>query len=118
MAIRNRFWIAASLIAGSASAISPCWAQQWYPNLTPTEVIAVNYAGYLSSALQIITAEAIVNPAHCATTDFYILSGDTTSVLAIVLAAIQSNKHIRIVVADNACDYGTGRPLVTAVGIM
>jgi hypothetical protein len=92
------------------------FAAEWVTNIPVTQTVVGNSGG---EYVQILTSSTIVNPASCASGDSYVVRDPALvkSALAIGLTAIAADRQIRVYVSDT-CDAATGRPMVTAVGLM
>lgn len=84
--------------------------------VTLGQVVVGNVGG---PYLQLIPSGAIQNPGGCGTPDSYVLRDPTllNHGTAIALTAKASEKPVRIYVTDT-CDGPTGRPQISAVGVM
>jgi hypothetical protein len=98
---------------GLATA-QPAWSDQWTTLITPTAVHAEDFSGVLG--IYINTAQAVINPANCPSSDGYSVTDPviTNQALAIVLTAITSAQQIMLYVSSSTC-AGNGRPLVLTV---
>jgi hypothetical protein len=105
-----------SAIIGSLAVPGQCFAAQWVTNIPATQVVVGNSGG---EYLQILTSNAITNPASCSSADSYIIRDPAIvkSAIAIGLTALASGRQIRVYVTDT-CDAPTGRPLATSIGLM
>lgn len=112
----NVFGIVGAIV-GTLAFPAHGFAAQWVPNVTPTEAIIGRTS--VGAFVQILTSGTIVNPAGCSSADSYMIY-DTELVhgaLAISLTAVASARQIRLYVTDS-CDTATGRPVVSAIGLM
>jgi len=93
----------------------PLWADQWVMPVTPTQVISGNAVG---AYIQIITAEAVVNPGTC-NPDSYVVRDPTQlgAAAAIALSALAVGRQLRLYVSS-ACDAPTGGPLILSIGVI
>jgi|SRR4051812_32075772 hypothetical protein len=112
----NNLVAVASAIIGSLAVSTECSAAQWVTGIPATQVVVGNAGG---EYLQILSSNAISNPAACSTADSYIIRDPAIvkSAIAIGLAALASGRQIRVYVTDS-CDAPTGRPLATSIGLM
>lgn len=90
---------------------------QWVTNVTPIEVIVGKFGD--AKFVQILVSGAVINPGTCASPNSYMIydADLVNDALAINLAAIASGRPIRAYVLDQ-CDGNTGRPLISAIGLM
>ena len=112
---RMRIFIVCVTLASTSIPVS-CWADQWLTGLTVAQIYTGNVAG---EYVQVITTQAIVNPAGCATADSYFVHDPAIvkDALAIVLTAYTMGSALRVYVSSSSSDTSTGRPLNTAVAI-
>jgi hypothetical protein len=105
----------ATCVAGSLPIVA--LADQWVSPVTPTQVLSSNSGGLYT---QLITAEAVVNPANCPSADSYIVhdAALVNSALAIASAALIAGRQLKVYVTSSSCDPQTGRPLVTSIGLL
>lgn len=94
----------------------PAWCDQWSGYLTPVgaHVEDDNNTPYFF----VMTAQAILNPANCPSTDGYEASDQVimSSMLATVLAAMGSGQQISIFVSSSHCVNGRPDAEVVEIG--
>jgi hypothetical protein len=114
---RCELGLVAVTLAAAVSLPNAASADQWVAPVTPTptQVINGNAGGMY---IEIVTAEAVANPANCPNADGYVVNGPAlvNSAAAIALAALMAGHQIRIYVVSSSCDPQTTRPLATIVG--
>jgi hypothetical protein len=109
----ERCWLMVGVLAVVSLGIRDAEADQWQFGVTPISAAVQNFNGQLM--VTISSAQAVVNPANCPSTDIYVITDPviTSASLATVLAAIGEGHQIGVYLPGTLCT--AGRPTVTAV---